>query len=809
MMRAPRALIFLSIVVLVDAAGEASAGQPPIELARARLTFDDGAAGALELSAGGGGDSAPVAWDGEGNLRLAVDPGTGRIEASLLGSDPAAAVLDGFGWSPSLRVSLLELRLAVGEQAPPPAGESKEAAAARERRTPRLVVSGLRVRAAGFDRDLGDLEVTAGRTVTLTEFAPEMGSGLELLVSLGVSGEPAPFEVEVRLLAASRVAVAKEGEPSVGVVRSVDGTLMCGPDCKQAVAFVAPGARLELVAEAASEADGSLGAWAGDCDPVAADRATLVAPELPDSAACSVRFSGEALPMEPPKGRFGFYANPTTITVPDSGPGSPYPSEILVEQAGGAIDWVEVGLHLVAHSYPDDLDVLLTSPAGGSVVLMSDACGSHDPGGLTWTFADGAAGPMPDDDMCNGIGYRPTDYEAGDSWPLPAPPLPHGSSLGELAGESPNGTWSLYVNDDAGGDAGSIGSGWSITLAVDPAEVLIPVTGTWGTADPYPSVVLYQTTPLGPIADLNLVLHGAYHSFPDDLDLLLVSPAGTAVVLMSDACGWGDVSNVAWRFDDLAAAPMPGDGPCPAGDYRPTDYELGDSWPPPAPAGPYGSTMSTFSYENPFGAWALYAVDDGGGDAGFLLDGWDLEVTPGPVMVAVPASGTAGAAAPYPFEYSWSGDGRVVSIDFGLVGLAHTCPDDLEVVLQSPQGTAVLLMADACGGAGFHSRDLYFSDAAPTVLPDGGPCPTGSYRPAAYDTVSFPPPAPQGPYATTLGAFFGDDPEGIWKLWVSDDAGGDAGYAWGYVSTLVLSTDLLFADGFEEGNASDWSGTAP
>jgi subtilisin-like proprotein convertase family protein len=803
---------WLISLLLVGAATSplGAAAPPPVEVARAHFTVASDGAGVLEVGAGGRSDRTPVAWAGEGHLRLVVDPGAGRIEASLLGTDPASAALDGVGGSLSIPVSLLELRLSVAAQPPPPAGESKEAAAAREIETPRLRVTGIHLRATGSERDLEDVVVEAGRSVAITEFVPEMGSGPELLVSFSASGEPAPFGVEARLLAASRVAVAKEGEPSVGVVRSVDGTLLCGPDCKQAVAFVAPGARLELVAEAAPEADGSLGEWSGDCDPVAADRATLVAPELPDSAACSVRFSGEALPTVPPKGRFGFYANPTTITVPNLGPGSPYPSTILVEQAGGAIDRVEVGLNLVAHSYPDDLDILVESPAASSVILMSDACGPDDPGGRNWLFADDWPTPMPDAGPCDGIGYRPTDYEVGESWPPPAPAPPHASQLTDLRGQNPNGTWSLYVNDDAGGDAGSIGNGWSITLNIDPAEVVIPVTGTWGNADPYPSVVLYQTTPLGPIADLNLVLPCAYHSFPDDVDLLLVSPAGTAVVVMSDACGDDDVAGFVWRFDDQAAAPMPDEEPCLAVEHQPTNYELGDDWPPPAPAGPHGSTMSAFTDENPFGEWQLYAVDDSASDAGFLLDGWDLEVTTGPVMVAVPASGTAGAATPYPFELSWSGaNGRVVSLEFGLVGLAHTYPDDLEVLLESPEGTAVLLMADACGGAGFHARDLHFSDAAPTALPDGGPCPSGTYRPSAHDVVSFPPPAPQGFYATTLGAFFGDNPEGIWKLWVNDDAGGDAGYSWFYVAALVLSTDLLFADGFEEGDTSDWSGTAP
>ncbi len=808
--------VWSTLLTMVASVCVAATAPPPVEVARARLTVSPGPAGELVVSAGGDSGRVPVVWEGgEARLVLGLDPGTGRFEASLVepaGATPgreARSSVDGVGSVGALPVSLLELRFTVAAQDPPPDDESKEEAAARERVTPVLRVAGLRLTDAGGARNLHEVEVTAGRTVTLVDFAPEMGSGLELVGLLTASGEPAAMEVEVRLLAASRVAVAKEGLPWAGTVRSLDEALVCGPDCKQAVAFVAPDARLELVAEAAPESDGSLGDWFGDCTPVAADRAILIAPSIPGSASCEVAISGDAPVDDRWEEPEGSYSNPTTITIPGVGAASPYPSAIVVEQAGGSIIDVEIILSNVAHTYPDDLDVLLWSPAGSGVVLMSDACGGEDVNGRTWTFFDAAPEAMPDEGPCTAPFYRPTNYESGDTWPTPAPNGPYFGGLSHFVGDNPNGHWQLWVNDDDAGDQGSIAGGWTLTLQIDPAAVVIPASGTAGIATPYPSHYSYQTTPLGPIFDLNLRIEGATHSYPDDLDLLLVSPAGTAVVVMSDACGMDDVTNHLWRFDDQAAAMMPDDGPCTAVDYRPSEYQNGDAWPAPAPAGPYSAVMDAFSDENPFGDWLLFALDDAAGDTGYLLDGWELEVTTGPVMVAIPGSGTAGAGAPYPVEISLPFGGRIVDIGFGLFGLSHTYPDDLEVLLQAPDGTAVLLMADACGGASLNNADLQFADGA-AILPDGGPCPSGTYRPTAHGGASFPPPAPQGPYATFLGAFYGEgEGNGIWKVWVNDDAGGDAGYSTAFVMSLTISFDLLFADGFEEGNTSDWSGTVP
>jgi subtilisin-like proprotein convertase family protein len=159
--------------------------------------------------------------------------------------------------------------------------------------------------------------------------------------------------------------------------------------------------------------------------------------------------------------------NSATIIVPASdtlGPASPYPSDILVSGVTSAVSKVTVTLVGFTHTYPADVDVLLTGPNGTNVLLMSFCGDSESVTNLTLTFDDNAESPVPSAALTSGV-FQPTAYQPGTvEFPAPAPPLPYGGTLSVFNASDPNGTWSLYAQDHAYLDVGTISQGWRISI---------------------------------------------------------------------------------------------------------------------------------------------------------------------------------------------------------------------------------------------------------------------------------------------------------------------------------------------------------
>ncbi len=162
------------------------------------------------------------------------------------------------------------------------------------------------------------------------------------------------------------------------------------------------------------------------------------------------------------------FANAASIGIPDSGTASPYPAPIAVSGMGGTVKKVVVSLNGLTHTYPDDLDILLVGPGGQKLLLLSDAGGGTAANNLTLTFDDAATGTIGTNGPMTTGTFKPINYGTGDTFAAPAPAGTYATALSTFVGSAPNGTWSLYVVDDAAGDSGVFSGGWSLTITAGP-----------------------------------------------------------------------------------------------------------------------------------------------------------------------------------------------------------------------------------------------------------------------------------------------------------------------------------------------------
>lgn len=185
--------------------------------------------------------------------------------------------------------------------------------------------------------------------------------------------------------------------------------------------------------------------------------------------------------------------NDATTTGP--GPANPYPSTLNVSGLQTiATTGNNVTLTINNFSRPsgrtDDIDMLLVGPTGGSLIFWSDVGGNATSAvNVTITLSDAASAYLPDAvTLVNGT-FKPTNEGTPqDNFLSPAPTGSHGDPGGatrgagadnfasEFNGTNPNGTWSLYVEDDvlSSDTVGSIGS-W--TLSINAPTV--PEPSTW------------------------------------------------------------------------------------------------------------------------------------------------------------------------------------------------------------------------------------------------------------------------------------------------------------------------------------------
>ncbi|QQS07870.1 MAG: tail fiber domain-containing protein [Phycisphaerales bacterium] len=165
------------------------------------------------------------------------------------------------------------------------------------------------------------------------------------------------------------------------------------------------------------------------------------------------------------------FTNNTAITIPagapgtTNGPASVYPSIINVAGVPN-IDYIEVRLLGLTHTYVGDLDILIVAPGGQAILLASDQ-GNNVPltaQDVIFTFDAPTFFPTPDPTGVPGYVFRPVGGSQTDPFTAPAPAGPYTGTLNALNGSAGNGTWALYIMDDAAADVGALAGGWQISF---------------------------------------------------------------------------------------------------------------------------------------------------------------------------------------------------------------------------------------------------------------------------------------------------------------------------------------------------------
>ncbi len=472
------------------------------------------------------------------------------------------------------------------------------------------------------------------------------------------------------------------------------------------------------------------------------------------------------LTVVPPPVHAARFANTNQITIPTSGVASQYPSTLNVSGMIGTITNVVITLSHFAHQNPNDLHMLLVSPTGRGMVFWSKVGGGGPSGGtppdhavtnVTATVTDDAPdwSPLPPFYYIWTERFRAGDYATGtplvsaeapaNNFPAPAPsapyapaPLTNSTALHDaFAGYEANGTWSLYIYDDAAPYGGKIVSGWSLTVS------------TTGPLPPTITDIANQTTLTNtPTAALPFTIADA--DSPIGSLTLSNASSNTLLVPTNNIVFGGSGSN---RTVTVTPA-----------------------------AGQSGTaTISVF-------------VSDGtniGSDTFVLNVVTAMPETLSFTNAAVITIRDTNSALPYPSSIAVSGfSGVVTNVTVTLWGFNQSWGSDVDVMLVGPAGQKVMLLSDA-GSGNVNNVNLTLSDAAATAVPASNLTGNSTNQPTNLTDTSplddnFPAPAPAGPYATALAAFNSTAPNGTWSLYVFDDGPGDIGtFAGGWSMTIT------------------------
>ena len=193
---------------------------------------------------------------------------------------------------------------------------------------------------------------------------------------------------------------------------------------------------------------------------------------------------------------------------------------------------------------------------------MSDCGGEFSMNNVSLTIDDGSPIGMSDFSSVPSGTYRPSNFGAEvDPFSAPAPAGPYATNLSIFNGTDPNGTWSLYVMDDADKDSGILSGGWRLSIASgDPiADLAVGQTVSTNPAAVGSNVVFtYTVTNLGPATASNVRLT---NTLPDTLIASVFNNPHGACVLTGNTliCNLGSLtSNSVATMSITASTSTPG-----------------------------------------------------------------------------------------------------------------------------------------------------------------------------------------------------------------------------------------------------------
>ncbi|HEY9173318.1 MAG TPA: hypothetical protein VI136_13615 [Verrucomicrobiae bacterium] len=178
-------------------------------------------------------------------------------------------------------------------------------------------------------------------------------------------------------------------------------------------------------------------------------------------------------------------------------------------------------------------------------------------------------------------------------------------------------------------------------LYVGAVGINLPNSGSSGPASRYPATinVFGQPTNFNTVR-VEVTVWGLSHTRSADLSVLLVSPLGKQIMLMSNVGGTNGVTGGILRFvqgwsEPTQFDPLQTPGPSPWPRYLgPSNYgqvaqmpQVGSD-PPPSHTGIYSVQLYDLELDNPNGHWKLYIYDNvSPGGNGSLTGSWDLDFT--------------------------------------------------------------------------------------------------------------------------------------------------------------------------------------